>query len=216
MQWPTIYQLLKTKMTLCGLSTASFQDQRVKYFLKAITLHRPFKVKLKTVIDIDTLLLIARACDFIYMGQIFKAFYTLAFFSFLRLSNFVPHTAASYSPLHQLARGDVIFAPPPPPGLLLLIKWSKTIQARNAVKILKIPSLGDNPICPVKAIKNLLSITPGASNSPLFQYKTKMQWKPLTNNQVRRHFALILEKITIAGLQYHISHLLMFRCHLRL
>ena len=178
-------------------STASFQDKRVKYFLKAITLHGPFKAKLKTVTDIDTLLLIAQVCDFTCMGQSFKALYTLAFFSFLRLSNFVPHTAVYYSPLHQLARADVIFAPP-------RVLLSKTIQARNAVKILTIPSLGDNPICLVKAIKNLLSITAGANNSPLFQYKTKMQWKPLTDNQVRRYFALILKNNTTAGLQFHI------------
>ena len=105
---------IKAKMALFGLSTAIFQDQRLKYFQKAITLHRPFKAKLKSLIDIDTLMLIVRACDFTYMGQIFKAVYTLALFSFLRLSNLVPHTVSTYSPLQQLTRGDVIFALPQP------------------------------------------------------------------------------------------------------
>ena len=91
------------------------------------------------------------------MGQIFKALYTLAFFSFLRLSNFVPHTRATFSLSQQLATGDIISAPP---GLLLIIIWSKTIQARNAAKILKIPSLGSNPICPVNAVKPFYSSPP--------------------------------------------------------
>ena len=73
---------------------------------------------LKTIIDIPTLQLMVRHCDFTYMGQVFKAVYTLAFFSFLRLSNLVPHTVKSYSPLYHLARGDIIFAPP---GLQSLI-----------------------------------------------------------------------------------------------
>ena len=134
------------------------------------------------------------------MGQSFKAIYTLAVFSFLRLSNLVPHARNAFSPYYQLARGDVIFAPP---GLLLLIKWSKTIQAKNAVKILKIPDLGANPI------RNAMSITPGASNSPLFQYKSNSQWQPLTDSQVRRHFALILKKLNLhnSNITFHA-----FRC----
>ena len=183
---------IKAKMSIFGLSTSCFQDQRITYFQKSVTLHRPFKASLKKLINIDTLHLIVRACDFTYMGQIFKAIYTLAFFSFLRLSNLVPHTRNTFSPSYHLARGDIIFAPP---RLLLLTKWSKTMQARNAVKILKIPALGTNTICPVNAIKNILSLTSGASNSPLFQYKSNTQWQPLTDSQVRRHFAMILKKL---------------------
>ena len=133
---------IKAKMALFGLSTSIFQDQRLKYFQKAITLHRPFKAKLNSLIDIDTLMLIVQACDFTYMG-IFKAVYTLAFFSFSRLSNLVPHSFHIFPFTAPGPWGCYIR----PPGLLLIIKWSKTLQARNAVKILKIPSLGDDPSC---------------------------------------------------------------------
>ena len=102
---------IKTTLALYGLPTLPFSDPRIKYFQKAMVLHKPFKVQLKKVIDIPTLQLIVRLCDSTYMGQIFKAVYTLAFFSFLRLSNLVPHSQKLYSPLYQLARGDIIFAP---------------------------------------------------------------------------------------------------------
>ena len=72
----------KAKMSIFGLSTSYFQDQRITYFQKSVTLHRPFKASLKKLINIDILHLIVRACDFTYMGQIFKAIYTLAFFHF--------------------------------------------------------------------------------------------------------------------------------------
>ena len=42
--------------------------------------------------------------------------------------------------------------------LHILIKWSKTLESRNVVKVIKIPSLGSNSICPVNAIKNLLEV----------------------------------------------------------
>ena len=133
-----------------------------------MVLRRPLKVQLKKIIDIDIFQLIVRVCDSIYVGQIFKAVYTLAFITFLRLSNLVPHAAKLYLPLYQLARGDIILAPP---GIQFRVKRSKTFQDRNTVKVLKIASLGTNPIFPVQAIKNVLKITPGSSNSPLFQYK---------------------------------------------
>ena len=161
---------IKEKLILFGMPVQIFNDQRIKYFQKAMILHQPFKVHLKKIIDIDTLQLIVRTCDSMYMGQVFKAVYTLAYFSFLRLSNLVPHVSSEFSPLYHLARGDIIFAHP---GIQVLIKWSKTMQSRNMVKILKIPSLGANPICPVKALKNLILITPGSNNHPLFQHKPR-------------------------------------------
>ena len=125
--------------------------------------------------------LIVRVSDSTYMGQIFKAVYTLALFSFLRLSNLVPHAAKLYSPLYQLAREDIILTPL---GIQLLVKWSNTLQDRNTVKILKIPSLGTNP-------------TPGSSNSPLFQYKKSLAWYPMTDTQVRTHFKGVLKKLNL-------------------
>ena len=197
---------IKANLALYGLPTQLFQDPRIEYFQKSVTLYRPFNPSLKSIIDIDTLQLIIRMCDSTYMGQVFKAVYTLAFFSFLRLSNLVPHSIKSFSPLYHLARGDIIFAPP---GLHILVKWSKTIQDRKHIKIPKIPSLGSNPICPVTAIKNLLQITPGSNNSPLFQYKKSTIWLPLTDNQVRRHFKTILKRLQLHNttLTFHA-----FRC----
>ena len=193
---------IKAKLALFGLPLHPFADPRIKYFQKAMTLHRPLKVTLKKIIDIRTLQLILTACDSTYMGQVFKAVYSIAYFSFLRISNLVPHSITTFSPLYHLARADIIFAPP---GLQIIVKWTKTLQSRDAIKILKIPSLGSNPICPVNAVKNLLQITPGSRNDPLFQYKTPKGWVPLTDNQVRFHLKLILKKLGLqdSNLTFH-------------
>ena len=141
-----------------------------------------------------------------YMGQVFKAVSTLAYFSFLRLSNLAPHRSADLSPLYHLARGDIIVAHP---GIQVLIKWSKTMQTRNIVKILKIPQLGANSIGPVKAVTNLLAITPGSNNQSLFQYQSIKGWVPLTDTQVRKNLHLILKKLNLSNsnLTFHA-----FRC----
>ena len=94
--------------------------------------------------------------------------YLVAFFSFIRLSNFVPHRFSDFDPFRHLAVGDVIFDPP---VVKLIIKRSKSIQTRDRVVCLPLPSLGLSPLCPVAALKTLLKIVPAGKNGPLFQIK---------------------------------------------
>ena len=124
------------------------------------------------------------------------------FFSFLRISNLVPHTRKAYSPLYQLSRADVFFAKL---GIHLLLKWSKTLQNKDSVRLLKILALGSNPKCPVMAIRNVLSITPGTKNAASFQYKTAEGCSPMTDTQVRHHFKMILARLQLqdASLTFH-------------
>ena len=178
---------VKAKLALFGNPIHIFKMRESSTFKRPMLQHRHIKVNLKRIIDIQTLQLIIRTCDLTYMGQVFKAVYTLAFFSLLLLSNLVLHTIFSSVSF----RGDVIFASQ---GIHILIKWSKKIQTRN-VKILKIPFLGCNPIYPVVAVKNLLAITPGGKNGPIFQYKLLKGWFHLTDTQVRCHFQLILNQL---------------------
>ena len=100
---------IKTQFLLCGLDVACFNDARLKFYLKAIQRHVPLVVKLNKIIDIPMLSKIVEQCDFTYMGQIFKALYLLSFYSFLRISNLVPHAVSKFSPFKHLARGVSCF-----------------------------------------------------------------------------------------------------------
>ena len=118
------------------------------------------------------------------MGHIFKAVYLTAFFGFLRLSNLVPHSVATYSQLKHLSKGDAFL-------VTILLKWSKTLQMNNQDRLLKLPRL-NNDICPFAAIQKCLQIVPGRSNAPLFQFKLKSSWIPLSDSRVRRHLKNVL------------------------
>ena len=107
---------IKSNLAMYGIST--LPSQRITYFQKSLALQRKFSVKIKKIIDLPLLHKIITLCDTTYMGQIYKAIYLVAFFSFLRISNLVPHSIKSFSPLEQLTRGDVFFVPP---GLHLLM-----------------------------------------------------------------------------------------------
>ena len=101
----------------------------------------------------------------------------------------VPHCVGDFSPLKNLARGDVIFKLG---KVVVLIKWSKTMQKNNQVKLISVPRLQKSPICPVRALSNALALTPKGSNLPLFQVKSDSDWAPLIDTKARTHFNLIL------------------------
>ena len=153
---------IRRKFCLFGLNTSPLEDQRIRYFNKAVARSAPLTVKFKAIIDIPVLIRIVHICDSIYMGFGIKTAILTSFFSFMCISNLVPHSIATgredvlFGPF-ETGRGDVFFGPP---GVLLLLKWSKTIQMRNSVHLLKIPAPGNSPICPVAALKKLVTLTP--------------------------------------------------------
>ena len=53
--------------------------------------------------------------------QVFTALYLLAFYSFLHLSNIVPHAFTGFDIPRHLARGDVIFGDS---SAVLILEWS--------------------------------------------------------------------------------------------
>ena len=189
----------KAILGLYGLSISMFDSPRIKLFIKSVQMNRPLKVSIPAIIDIPLLYRIIQVCDTMYMGQIFKAIYLLAFYSFLHLSNIVPHSISQFDSSRHLARGDIILDKS---AGKVIIKWSKTIQNRCRIKILHLPYLGTSFLCPIVALKVLLSIVPSGNNSPLLQIKNHGKWVPLTDSKVRHHFKLILKKLGLDHSKY--------------
>ena len=173
-------------MSNLGLDVSAFSDPRVKVFTRALLRSRPLNPHIKSIIDISMLKKIVSQCDRVYLGMVYKAAFLLSFFSFLRISNLVPHSISSFDPLKELARGDIIVAPP---GAYIVVKWSKT---QDKIKVLKIPSLKHSPLCPVAALKSMLSNTPGHKHSPLFQVKCYGSWVPLSDTRLRKQLTKVL------------------------
>ena len=190
---------IKAMAVIHGLSDFPFSHVQVKYFVRSLQITNPITVTLKKIIDIPLLRRIVHQCDQTYMGQVFKAIYLTAFFSFLRLSNFVPHALAQFSAKKHLTKEDIFFQAN---KAIILVKWSKTLQTSSSAKLIHLPRLG-NDICPVVALQNVLTLVPQAANSPLFQYKTLTGWQPLTDSRVRSHLASVLQSLGLS--RSHIS-----------
>ena len=167
-----------------------------KKILKSVKIQAPLRPTVRPSIDVNTLESIIHQCLTLPHSESFQPLYLLCFFSFLRLSNILPHTTKSFDPTRQLARGDFIVSHD---NAVLLIKWSKTIQDRKQSVTIPLPNLGVSRLCPIKAISNMICLFPAEHDEPLFGILRPSMMVPLTDSVARKHLnKLISNKL---GLQ---------------
>ena len=144
---------IKTFSLMYDVSIPDIKHSKISLFLKSIQKTAPLSVKLHHLIDIPLLNSIVSTCQLTFLGDIFKSIYLVAFFGFFRLSNLVPHSISQFSLLKHLTRGDIFFSPS---YVLVLLKWSKTMQTNDQAKLIKLPVL-NNGLCPSRALKNVFN-----------------------------------------------------------
>ena len=167
-----------------GLDTTPFKDERLALYLKSLRIQAPLAPSRCSVLDVDLLVQIIHTCQFFKFPIIFRPLYLLCFFSFLRLSNILPHSVPTFDHTRQLARGDYIATIY---GAIILIKWSKTIQNRKDMVTIPIPLLGDSPLCPIAALNGMIRLYPVSDNDPLFVIPRAKTLVPLTDSVARKH-----------------------------
>ena len=126
------------------------------------------------------------------MIKVIWAKFVKLFFGFFHLSNLCPHSLSSFDFTRHLAAGDIFFDSD---TVKVLIKWSKTIQSRDKVKLISLPKLGRAAICPVRALSKMLKMYSPSGNDPLFQFRYQSGWKVLMDSKVRKTLSLLNVKI---------------------
>ena len=101
--------------------------------------------------------------------------------------------------MKHLSRGDVIFRPG---KAVILVKWSKTMQNNDQMKLITLPKIPYSRLCPVSALSNLPLLTSKGVNLRLFQIKVAQELVPLTDSRVRRHFDIILSRLHLKNSGY--------------
>ena len=158
--------------------------QRIQMFVKSLEINRPLLLKTTPVFSIEMLQAIVIQSQKFESPQVFTALYLLAFYSFLRLSNIVPHAFTGFDISRHLARGDVILGDS---SAVLILKWSKTNQLRNKVHYVTIPVIYQSLLCPVLSLKEYAGCSPWLKNDPLFTTPRRGCCLPLTDSIVRKH-----------------------------
>ena len=178
-----------------SLDTSPFKDEKISLFLKSVKIQASFSPSTRSYIDLSILQDILIQCEKFPHPDIFRPLYLLCFFSFLRLSNILPHTVNSFDSTRQLQRGDFIVAGQ---GAVLLIKWTKTMQDRNHTVTIPLPNLGNSSFCPIRAIQNMLLAYPASDQAPLFIIPRTSNLVPLTDSVARKHLKNISVNLAIS------------------
>lgn len=84
---------------------------------------------------------------------------------FLRKSNLVPDSKGGFNPQKQLTRADIQIGES---LVLVIIKWSKTIQYKEKELVLPLLPARDVRICPVFWIKLMVKKVKAKGSQPLF------------------------------------------------
>lgn len=150
-------------------------------------------VKLVSVCDLSNSLEITFLCAFLF-----------TFFLFARASNIVPLSASKFNNATHLCRGDIFITRL---GLLVLFKWTKTIQCQERRLFLPLVSIDNSPICPVQMFHRMCSLTSAPKSAPAFLYKvSKHKFISVNKSQF---VTFLRAKLEIAG----VTHPRLYRGH---
>ena len=89
----------------------------------------------------------------------------IAFFTLSRKSNLVVTGSKPFDGSKQLCRSDVLVCEN---GLLVLFRWSKTIQFGGRVLLVPVLAIPNSPLCPQRAFVNMLKLVPAQDSDPAF------------------------------------------------
>ena len=126
---------------------------------------------------------ISKTCDQLNFPEVFGAIFLTGFFGVFRLSNLAPHSILTFDPSCHLTGHDLFFTTK---LVKILIKWSKTMQNRDAVQVISLPKVSNRAICPFRALKALKKYYPMTAMHSAFQINTSGGWQPLTDSRVRK------------------------------
>ena len=156
---------LRSQFKSFGLSPLPLSHHLVTLALKSLAINVPATRRVKGIFDLEVLHNLVALCDGFPLGFVYKSVFLLAFFAFFRLSNLVPPSVSSFSPLVHLCRGDFI---PHSSFATIVVKWSKTLQNQSQFATVQVPCLGSSPLCPLAAVAAMASTLPLPANPPCF------------------------------------------------
>ena len=150
----------------------------------------------------DLLYKLCNECDKLgRIGLVIKCAFIFAFFGFLRCSNLVPNSIATFDKTRHLCRGDVLINPP---GLIIILKWTKTQQARGNVELLPLAAIPGSTLCPVAAFKAMCESHPTKVNNPMFVVRSKTSQSIVTARILREYLARLLRSLGHSTTNYNI------------
>ena len=179
---------LKSMFKWFNIPTGIFDHPKIKHMLKAVEVSVCRPPIQKGIFDVNILERIILACEMFPFSNVFKTTYLFAFFGFFKISNLAPSSKLDFKITKHLCRGDVLFHHK---FLIVMVKWSKTLQSARKGTYIVLPELPGSRLCPMSALRAMTSQFPAKPNAPLFFTSSG----PIIQSQIRTHLNKILALI---------------------
>ena len=181
------------------MNLAATGHRSIQLTIKSVAYNAPLSFKVKGVTTVNNLVQIIQAIGRMENATTLKAIILLGFFSFFRLSILVPPSASTFSKARFPTHGDMIWGAP---GAHVIIKCSKSMQTSGQVHVVQLPSLQDRTICPVTALRAVVSSNPEHSDKPLFSTSTSTGTRVMTASRVRVAFRHLISHIGLPPAEF--------------
>ena len=184
---------------LYNMNTAVLDNKLIKLAIRAVAYNAPLSFKIKGVWSIAQLKLLTRALKEYPHSKEITAICLMGFFGFYRLATLVPHNKASFSPARYTTHGDIIWGPP---GVHVITKSAKNMQVSGQVRVVQLPLLPDKEICPVTALRRIVSSNPEHKDLPVFTISEAGTTTILTAHRVRTILRQVVQKLGLPANEY--------------
>ena len=124
----------------------------------------------------------------------FKGIFLLAFFGFFRLASLVPVHEKSFDNTRFPLVQDVIWTAD---GCQFILKCAKNMQESTQFKVIQIPKISCEDICPVRTLKQIINFMKLKPKDPLFIYIKDSRKVLLTTFKVRNVLACAVRKMDL-------------------
>nr|XP_006813956.1 PREDICTED: uncharacterized protein LOC102807347 [Saccoglossus kowalevskii] len=183
--------------------TSSIRDDLLLHFtMQGIKRHHgvPNRVKLPITIALMRMLKNTVAnhptiCDH-DKAMLWSAF-TLAFFGFLRVSEFIAPTSMTFDPQRTLLTADITCNT----DLIIALKASKTDPFRRGCNIIIAPS--QSSVCAVQAYQAYKALHSSVAHLPAFQFANS---NFLTRQAVSNHIRDLLTRASVPDVNHYTTH----------
>lgn len=192
---------------LLGLEATNLCSFELDLILRALDItmeHRPNRRLPMTEAILSRL---CEACDCLgSLGLTLKFAFLFGFFGFVRQSNMAPASARAFDRKRHTCRGDILVNPP---GLVVILKWSKTLQTHHQTHLIPLPAVPGHPLCPVTAFQAMVADIPTTSpNDPLLQTRTSSGGlEPLTTHSLGQSFQALMDCLGLPAAAYSLHSL---------
>ena len=171
---------IKQKMKLYGAVVDQFESQWLKSYLKSVEVNGLKRISDKQIFTIQQIRQLSEACIHFSHPMLYRAAILLGFFGMLRIYNVTPQSAMGFDCYKHLLVKDFKYTPQ---GAVLSIRWAKNMQALHHSHFVHLPSLNDQMLCPVWAVRQLVEVNHSAPSQPLLSIGRVILTEPMLRKQ---------------------------------